>query len=44
MHYRETSATILILTPVQFAKQWQEELCEKYGIEFVCNFEGGFDA
>ena len=47
MHYRETDGSVLILTPAQLAKQWQGELREKFGLEFVCNYDGefrGFDA
>ena len=47
MHFRETDDSVLILTPAQLAKQWQEELLEKFGLEFVCNYDDefeGFDA
>lgn len=47
MHYRETSDSVLVLTPAQLAKQWQGELEEKFGLEFVCNYDDefqGFDA
>ncbi|EMA08733.1 Helicase conserved C-terminal domain-containing protein [Haloarcula vallismortis] len=47
MHYRETDDSVLILTPAQLAKQWQGELREKFGLDFVCNYDGefqGFDA
>jgi len=47
MHYRETSGSMLILTPAQLAKQWQGELREKFGLEFICNYDDefqGFDA
>ncbi len=47
MHYRETSGSVLILTPAQLAKQWQGELREKFGLEFICNYDDefqGFDA
>ncbi|MFC7143141.1 DEAD/DEAH box helicase [Halosimplex aquaticum] len=47
MHYRETSGSVLILTPAQLAKQWQGELREKFGLGFVCNYDDefqGFDA
>ncbi|TKX37965.1 DEAD/DEAH box helicase [Halorubrum sp. CGM5_25_10-8B] len=47
MHYRETDGSVLILTPAQLAKQWQGELREKFGLEFVCNYDDefqGFDA
>ncbi|WP_435101198.1 DEAD/DEAH box helicase [Halarchaeum sp. P4] len=47
MHYRDTDDSVLILTPAQLAKQWQAELLEKFGLEFVCNYDEefeGFDA
>ena len=47
MHFRETDESVLILTPAQLAKQWQAELREKFGLEFICNYDddfGGFDA
>ena len=47
MHYRETDGSVLILTPAQLAKQWQGEMREKFGLEFVCNYDDefqGFDA
>jgi SNF2 family DNA or RNA helicase len=46
MHFRETDDSVLILTPAQLAKQWQGELLEKFGLDFVCNYDdefGGFD-
>jgi SNF2 family DNA or RNA helicase len=42
MHYRETDGSVLILTPAQLAKQWQGELLEKFGMEFVCNYDDEF--
>ncbi len=47
MHYRDTSDSVLVLTPAQLAPQWQGELREKFGLEFVCNYDdafAGFDA
>ncbi|MCU4744224.1 DEAD/DEAH box helicase [Natronoglomus mannanivorans] len=47
MHFRETNGSVLILTPAQLAKQWQAELREKFGLEFVCNYDdefSGFDS
>jgi len=47
MHYRETTDSVLILTPAQLAKQWQAEMQEKFGLEFICNYDSefhGFDA
>lgn len=43
MHYRETDGSVLILTPAQLAKQWQGELLEKFGLEFVCNYDDEFE-
>jgi len=43
MHFRETNDSVLILTPAQLAKQWQAELREKFGMEFVCNYDDEFD-
>jgi len=43
MHFRETDDSVLILTPAQLAKQWQAELLEKFGLEFVCNYDDEFD-
>jgi SNF2 family DNA or RNA helicase len=47
MHYRASNNSILILTPAQLAKQWQAEMAEKFGLNFVCNYDDefeGFDA
>ncbi len=47
MHFRETDDSVLVLTPAQLAKQWQAELREKFGLDFVCNYDdkfSGFDA
>ncbi len=43
MHFRETDDSVLILTPAQLAKQWQGELLEKFGLEFVCNYDDEFE-
>jgi len=43
MHFRETDDSILILTPAQLAKQWQSELLEKFGLNFVCNYVDEFE-
>ncbi|QSG16348.1 DEAD/DEAH box helicase [Halapricum desulfuricans] len=46
MHFRQTDDSVLILTPAQLAKQWQAEMREKFGLEFVCNYDdefSGFD-
>ncbi|RQG90397.1 DEAD/DEAH box helicase [Natrarchaeobius chitinivorans] len=43
MHYRDTSDSVLILTPAQLAQQWQAEMLEKFGIEFVCNYDDEFE-
>ncbi|SEH53755.1 Helicase conserved C-terminal domain-containing protein [Halopenitus malekzadehii] len=42
MHFRETDDSVLILTPAQLAKQWQGELLEKFGLEYVCNYDDEF--
>ncbi|MFW5900566.1 MAG: DEAD/DEAH box helicase [Halodesulfurarchaeum sp.] len=47
MHYRGTDDAVLILTPAQLAQQWQAEMLEKFGLDFVCNYDDdfrGFDA
>lgn len=44
MHFRKTDDSVLILTPAQLAKQWQAELLEKFGLNFVCNYDDEFDA
>lgn len=43
MHFRETDDSVLILTPAQLAKQWQSELLEKFGLDFVCNYDDEFE-
>jgi len=43
MHFRETDESVLILTPAQLAKQWQAELREKFGLDFVCNYDDEFE-
>ncbi len=43
MHYRDTDDSVLVLTPAQLAKQWQAELLEKFGLEFVCNYDDEFE-
>jgi len=42
MHYRGTDDAVLILTPAQLAQQWQAEMLEKFGLEFVCNYDDDF--
>jgi SNF2 family DNA or RNA helicase len=42
MHFRNTDDSVLILTPAQLAKQWQGELLEKFGLEYVCNYDDEF--
>ena len=47
MHHRGTDDAVLILTPAQLAQQWQAEMLEKFGLDFVCNYDddfAGFDA
>lgn len=43
MVFREAHDTFLILTPAQLATQWQTEMKEKFGLEFACNYDDGFD-
>jgi SNF2 family DNA or RNA helicase len=43
MVFREAHDTFLILTPAQLATQWQNEMREKFGLDFVCNYDDGFD-
>ena len=43
MEIRNTHGSILILTPAQLAPQWQQELKEKFGLEFTCNYDDAFD-
>ncbi len=43
MEIRNTHGSILILTPAQLAPQWQQELDEKFGLEFICNYDDAFD-
>ncbi|MFC7216031.1 DEAD/DEAH box helicase [Saliphagus sp. GCM10025334] len=47
MDFRDTRDSFLVLTPAQLALQWQTELQEKFGLDFVCNYDDefeGFDA
>lgn len=47
MDFRATHDTFLILTPAQLVPQWRTELEEKFGLEFVSNYDDefqGFDA
>lgn len=44
---RDTRDSFLVLTPAQLAPQWQQELNEKFDLDFVCNYDDefqGFDA
>ena len=43
MYHRGTMGSVLALTPAQLAKQWQGELFEKFGLEFVCNYDEEFE-
>jgi len=43
MVFREAHDTFLILTPAQLATQWQKEMREKFGLDFVCNYDDGFE-
>lgn len=42
MDFRDTRDSFLVLTPAQLAPQWQNELREKFGLDFVCNYDDGF--
>lgn len=47
MDFRDTRDSFLVLTPAQLAPQWQTELSEKFGLDFVSNYDEdflGFDA
>ncbi|MDL0134054.1 DEAD/DEAH box helicase [Halobacterium salinarum] len=39
---RDTRDSFLVLTPAQLAPQWQQELDEKFDLDFVCNYDEGF--
>lgn len=39
---RDTRDSFLILTPAQLAPQWQQELDEKFDLDFVCNYDDAF--
>lgn len=43
MVFRDAHDTFLILTPAQLATQWQKEMVEKFGLDFACNYDDGFD-
>lgn len=43
MDLRDTRESFLILTPAQLAPQWQQELEEKFDLDFICNYDDGFD-
>jgi len=43
MVFREAHDSFLILTPAQLATQWQKEMSDKFGLDFVCNYDDGFD-
>lgn len=43
MVFREAHDTFLILTPAQLATQWQTEMSDKFGLDFACNYDDGFD-
>lgn len=42
MDLRDTHESVLVLTPAQLAPQWQGELQEKFGLEYICNYDDGF--
>jgi len=39
---RDTRDSFLVLTPAQLAPQWQQELDEKFDLDFVCNYDDSF--
>jgi len=39
---RDTRDSFLVLTPAQLAPQWQQELDEKFDLDFVCNYDDEF--
>lgn len=43
MRLRSTDDSVLVLTPAQLAKQWQAELLEKFGLDFICNYDDNFE-
>ena len=43
MDFRDTRDSFLVLTPAQLAPQWQNELEEKFDLEFVCNYDDEFE-
>jgi SNF2 family DNA or RNA helicase len=42
MAFRDIHDTFLILTPAQLATQWRREMNEKFGLDFVCNYDDEF--
>lgn len=42
MNFRDTRDSFLILTPAQLAPQWQNELKEKFELDFICNYDDDF--
>lgn len=43
MVFRDAHDTFLILTPAQLATQWKREMHDKFGLDFVCNYDDGFE-
>jgi SNF2 family DNA or RNA helicase len=43
MVFRDAHEKFLILTPAQLATQWQKEMREKFGLDFVCNYDDDFE-
>lgn len=42
MELRGTRESMLVLTPAQLAPQWQQELSQKFNLDFVCNYDDEF--
>ncbi|MFB6158691.1 MAG: DEAD/DEAH box helicase [Candidatus Nanohalobium sp.] len=42
MDFRNTHDSFLILTPAQLANQWKREMNEKFGLDFVSNYDEEF--
>jgi SNF2 family DNA or RNA helicase len=43
MDMRNTRDSFLVLTPAQLATQWQNEFQEKFGLDFICNYDDEFE-
>jgi SNF2 family DNA or RNA helicase len=43
LDFRDARDSFLVLTPAQLAPQWQEELKEKFDLDFICNYDDEFE-